>query len=71
MYFRAIVEAAGKSTSSFTPEDVPHKQALQFVYPYGATLNVAKPATAILSTGSVAFPLNRPVCAVHKLKVSW
>ncbi|KAA0185525.1 Intraflagellar transport protein 52 [Fasciolopsis buskii] len=65
---RAIVEAAGKSTSSFTPEDVPHKQALQFVYPYGATLNVAKPATAILSTGSVAFPLNRPVCAVHKLK---
>ena len=40
-------------------------QALSFVYPYGATLNVAKPATAILSTGSVSFPLNRPVCAFY------
>jgi intraflagellar transport protein 52 len=36
------------------------------VYPYGATLNVAKPAVAVLSTGSVSFPANRPVCALHK-----
>ena len=31
-------------------------QALSFLYPYGATLNVARPATAVLSTGSVSFP---------------
>jgi intraflagellar transport protein 52 len=40
-------------------------RALKFVYPYGATLNVARPAVAVLSTGSVAFPLNRPVCALY------
>jgi len=33
------------------------------VYPYGATLNVQKPAVAVLSTGVIAYPLNRPVAA--------
>lgn len=28
-------------------------------------MNVAQPAVAVLSTGSVAFPLNRPVCALY------
>ena len=28
-------------------------------------MNVARPAVAALSTGSVAFPLNRPVCALY------
>ncbi|CAH8873509.1 unnamed protein product [Trichobilharzia szidati] len=64
---RAIAEAAGKSFVVNTQEDVSHKQALQFLYPYGATLNVAKPAVALLSSGSVAFPLNRPVLATCKL----
>uniref|UniRef100_A0A671Z3D8 Intraflagellar transport 52 homolog (Chlamydomonas) n=1 Tax=Sparus aurata TaxID=8175 RepID=A0A671Z3D8_SPAAU len=40
-------------------------RALTFVYPYGATLSVMKPAVAVLSTGSVCFPLNRPVLAFH------
>ena len=31
-------------------------QAISFVYTYGATLNVARPAVPILSTGSVSFP---------------
>ncbi len=43
-----------------------HFQALSFVYPHGATLNVARPAVPVLSTGSVSFPLNRPVCALYK-----
>lgn len=51
-------------------DDICPKQALQFLYAFGATLNVAKPATALLSTGSVAFPLNRPVCAAHERVVS-
>ncbi|KAF3855751.1 hypothetical protein F7725_016474 [Dissostichus mawsoni] len=42
--------------------------ALTFVYPYGATLSVIKPAVALLSTGSVCFPLNRPVLAFHQGK---
>ena len=44
-------------------------RALSFVYPYGATLSVMKPAVAILSTGSVCFPLNRPVLAFYEVKV--
>ena len=44
-------------------------RALSFLYPYGATLNVMKPSSAVLSTGSVCFPLNRPVCAFYTSKV--
>ena len=51
--------------SGLTDDSGHNAQALSFVYPYGATLNVAKPATAVLSTGSVSFPLNRPVCAFY------
>jgi len=38
---------------------------LNFVYPYGATLNVKDPAIPVLSSGSVSFPLNRPVAAFY------
>ncbi|VDO92829.1 unnamed protein product [Schistosoma margrebowiei] len=55
-----IAGALGKMSVSATHMDLSHKQALQFLYPYGASLNVAKPAVVLLSTGSVAFPLNRP-----------
>ncbi|XP_067009694.1 intraflagellar transport protein 52 homolog [Anabrus simplex] len=61
---RGIIEASGKLSKKSTYED-DNYQGLNFVYPYGATLNVAKPAVAILSTGSIAFPLNRPVCAFY------
>jgi intraflagellar transport protein 52 len=36
---------------------------LPFVYPYGATLSVQKPAQPVLSSGSISYPLNRPLCA--------
>lgn len=42
---------------------------LDFVYPRGATLNVQKPAVPILSSGYIAYPLNRPVGAVYTNKV--
>jgi len=45
-------------------------RSLTFIYPFGATLNVAKPAVAVLSSGSVSFPLNRPICAMCKSKVT-
>lgn len=41
---------------------------LSFVYPYGATLNVQKPAISVLSSGYIAYPLNRPVGAVWEGK---
>lgn len=42
------------------------KSPLEFVYPYGATINVQKPATPVLSSGPISYPLNRPVCAVYE-----
>jgi len=37
---------------------------LEFVYPYGATLNVQRPAIPVLSSGPLSYPLQRPVAAV-------
>lgn len=37
---------------------------LNFVYPYGTTMEVQKPSVPILSTGFISFPMNRPVAAV-------
>jgi len=37
---------------------------LEFVFPYGATLNAQKPALPVLSSGPISYPLNRPVAAV-------
>jgi intraflagellar transport protein 52 len=39
---------------------------LKFVYPYGATFNVRKPAVPILSSGPISFPANRPIAAFYK-----
>ena len=44
-------------------------RSLSFVYPYGATLTVQKPAIAVLSSGSTSYPVNRPICAFCRSKV--
>ncbi|XP_053105532.1 intraflagellar transport protein 52 homolog isoform X1 [Hemicordylus capensis] len=68
---REISRAAGKTVSGIIDEDNTgnDSQALTFVYPFGATLNVMKPAVAVLSTGSVCFPLNRPILAFYHYKL--
>jgi len=38
---------------------------LKFVFPYGSTLNVRKPAVALLSSGPISFPANRPIGAFY------
>lgn len=38
---------------------------LNFVYPYGASLNVQKPAFPLLSSGPISYPMNRPLCATY------
>lgn len=65
---REISRAAGKVVTGIIDDESPgnNAQALTFVYPYGATLSVMKPAAAVLSTGSVCFPLNRPVLAFYQ-----
>lgn len=39
---------------------------LKFVYPYGATLNVNRPAVPIMSSGPISFPANRPIGAFYR-----
>ena len=41
------------------------------MYPFGATLNVVKPAIPVLSSGTVSLPVNRPICAFHSSKVNF
>ncbi|XP_078506627.1 intraflagellar transport protein 52 homolog isoform X2 [Lissotriton helveticus] len=67
---REISRAAGKVVPDIIEDDGSgnNAQALTFVYPFGATLNVMKPAVAVLSTGSVCFPLNRPILAFYHAK---
>lgn len=43
---------------------------MKFLYPYGATLNVVQPSVVALSSGSIAIPMNRPICAYHCVKTS-
>jgi len=60
---REINRAAGKVVPGQTDQDSASTQSLTFVYPYGATLTVQKPAVAVLSSGTTSYPVNRPVCA--------
>lgn len=67
---RALAEFSGKlndislNLSSSDKNDHAAK-SLQFVYPFGATLNVQKPSIPVLSSGTVCFPLKRPLCALY------
>jgi intraflagellar transport protein 52 len=36
---------------------------MNFVYPYGSTLIVKKPAFTVLSSGPISYPTNRPLAA--------
>ncbi|XP_046386413.1 intraflagellar transport protein 52 homolog [Ischnura elegans] len=63
---KGIESLAGKlNHSSITNEGSYAKSSLPFIFPFGATLNVARPAVAVLSSGSAAYPANRPVCALY------
>ncbi|VDP45805.1 unnamed protein product, partial [Soboliphyme baturini] len=43
---------------------------IPFLYPYGTTLTVSKPAVAILSTGTACYPICRPICALRHVSDS-
>ncbi|KAL1484746.1 hypothetical protein MTO96_032401 [Rhipicephalus appendiculatus] len=60
---RAVNRALEETALDTAPSG--DSRGLTFVYPFGATLNVAKPAVALLSTGGCSFPVARPVCALY------
>jgi intraflagellar transport protein 52 len=56
--------ARSKSGGGASKENNAPSSQLNFVFPYGSTLTVKRPARTLLSTGSVSYPANRPVAAV-------
>ena len=42
--------------------------AVEFVYPSGCTMDVQSPSWAILSSGTLSFPLKRPICGIWEEK---
>lgn len=58
-----VVKALKSPGSDVTRAD----DSFSYVYPFGATLNVTKPAVAVLSSGSMCFPVQRPICAFLSL----
>eukprot|EP01062_Namystynia_karyoxenos_P017978 TRINITY_DN16646_c0_g3_i1.p1 TRINITY_DN16646_c0_g3~~TRINITY_DN16646_c0_g3_i1.p1 ORF type:complete len:538 (+),score=199.32 TRINITY_DN16646_c0_g3_i1:117-1730(+) len=59
---RRALEAAHGKRSRRQKSDT-----LSFVYPHGGTVSVQRPAVPLLSSGYIAYPLNRPICAVLEL----
>jgi intraflagellar transport protein 52 len=65
----AKLGANGKVTKKFVLPGEPganrkDKDNLQYVFPYGSTLQVQKPAVPVLCSGHIAYPLSRPTGAV-------
>lgn len=66
---RGVLAAVGKSPGQEADEDFRAVKAraafdgtgLDFVYPYGSTLSVQKPAVPVVSSGKIAYPMNRPL----------
>ncbi|KAJ3311687.1 Intraflagellar transport protein 52 [Boothiomyces sp. JEL0838] len=70
---REFNRAAGKKVGSAPGDPILSEHhhfdptALTFLYPFGASLNVQKPAVPILSSGTVSYPLNRPLAGVYQI----
>lgn len=42
------------------------KYKVEFVYPFGATMNVIQPSSVLLTTGPVVYPFNRPLAGYYQ-----
>ena len=60
-----VVDSAYSGASNQADRNDHAAQSLTFVYPFGATLNVQKPAVPVLSSGTICFPIKRPLCALY------
>jgi intraflagellar transport protein 52 len=63
---REVLRVLGKAATAGDDAPGAEPPRLSFVYPFGSTLTVQKPAVAVLSTGPVSLPVNRPVCAFYQ-----
>lgn len=44
------------------PSMMDAKYDIELVYPFGATVNVISPSNTLITTSTIAYPFNRPVC---------
>ncbi len=66
---RGILNAVGKGPGTQDQDEdfrMKSRQAfdgtgLDFVFPHGSTISVSKPAVPIMSSGKIAYPMNRPL----------
>lgn len=42
------------------------KYKVEFVYPFGATMNVIQPSNVLMTTGPVVYPFNRPLAGYYQ-----
>lgn len=47
---------------SGVPSMMDEKFDIELVYPFGATINVISPSNTLITTSTIAYPFNRPVC---------
>ncbi|XP_076230944.1 intraflagellar transport 52 [Calliopsis andreniformis] len=65
MHPKECLISQGVSNKSLFSKHYNEYTNINFLYPYGATLNVVHPSVVTLSSGSLAVPTNRPICAYH------
>lgn len=53
------------SVARVTEKTDRHNQQVTYVYPFGATLNVTAPSIALMSSGPVCLPTQRPTVALY------
>lgn len=49
----------------FNPHVNKEKLDINFVYPFGCTMNVSKPSVVAFTSGSASFPVDRPLAALY------
>lgn len=54
-----------QGVSSIAYDFTDEKSKVQFMYPYGVTLNVRNPSNILMTTGSVVYPFNRPIAGYY------
>ncbi|XP_055640543.1 intraflagellar transport protein 52 homolog [Toxorhynchites rutilus septentrionalis] len=59
-----VLEFSKSILTSFDFMDDKYK--VEFVYPFGATMNIIQPSNVLLTTGPVVYPFNRPLAGFYR-----
>lgn len=66
----SMVQQLQQGSLSETEEPEAEARSLVFVYPHGLTFNTTRPSIPILSSGFMAYPLNRPITVVWESPIT-